>query len=92
MVSGEEAFKLYDTFGLPLDIAKDVAREHGFTVDEDGFQAALAAQRQRARSSARFGLDVSADVYRSLGLPGHALPGLRFTGRRRHDHRLDQER
>ena len=60
VVPGDEAFKLYDTFGLPLDIAKDVAREHGFTVDEDGFQAALTAQRQRARSSAKFGLDVSA--------------------------------
>ncbi len=68
VVPGDEAFKLYDTFGLPLDIAKDVAREHGFTVDEDGFQAALLAQRQRARSSAKFGLDVSADLYRNLGL------------------------
>jgi alanyl-tRNA synthetase len=75
VVSGEEAFKLYDTFGLPLDIAKDVAREHGFTVDEEGFQAALAAQRQRARSSARFGLDVSADVYRNLGLPATPFLG-----------------
>jgi alanyl-tRNA synthetase len=68
VIPGDEAFKLYDTFGLPLDIAKDVAREHGFTVDEDGFQAALAAQRGRARSAAKFGLDQSGELYRNLGL------------------------
>ncbi len=75
VLPGDEAFKLYDTFGLPLDITKDVAREHGFTVDEAGYQAALAAQRERARSSARFGLDTSADVYRNLGLPGTRFLG-----------------
>jgi alanyl-tRNA synthetase len=75
VVPGDEAFKLYDTFGLPLDITRDVAREHGFTVDEDGFQTALLAQRQRARSSAKFGLDVSADVYRNLGLSASRFLG-----------------
>ena len=68
VVPGDEAFKLYDTFGLPLDIAKDVARENGFTVDEDGFQAALQSQRERARAAARFGLEQSGDLYRNLGL------------------------
>jgi len=75
VVPGDEAFKLYDTFGLPLDIAKDVAREHGFSVDEAGYQAALAAQRERARSSAHFGLDTSADAYRQLGLPATRFVG-----------------
>ena len=53
---GEAAFKLYDTFGFPLDITIDVAREHGMTVDVEGFERELEAQRERSRASARFGL------------------------------------
>ncbi len=69
---GDEAFKLYDTYGLPLDIAKDLAREHNFAVDEPGFQAALDAQRQRGRAAAKFALDMTGEVYRNLGLsPTH---------------------
>ena len=48
---GEKAFRLYDTFGLPLDFVKDVVRDAGFVLDESGFEKAMAEQRERARAS-----------------------------------------
>ena len=57
IVPGAEAFKLYDTFGLPLEITRDVAEERGFFVDEAGFQESLAQQREKARSSEKFEMD-----------------------------------
>ena len=54
VIPGEAAFKLYDTFGFPLDLTADVAREHGLTVDNDAFERAMAAQRERARSASQF--------------------------------------
>ncbi len=50
-LSGEEAFKLYDTFGMPLDFIQDAARDQGISFDQRGFDEALGAQRQRARAS-----------------------------------------
>jgi len=49
-IGGEEAFRLYDTFGFPLDLTQLLARERGLEVDEVGFQAALEAQRERSRA------------------------------------------
>jgi len=57
IVPGAEAFKLYDTFGLPLEIIRDVAEERGMFVDEAGFQEALAQQREKARASEKFEMD-----------------------------------
>ncbi len=54
VVAGADAFRLYDTFGFPLDLTRDVAAEHGFSVDEEGFRAALEEQRQRGRDSQQF--------------------------------------
>jgi alanyl-tRNA synthetase len=54
VIPGDEAFRLYDTYGFPIDLTRDVALEHGFTVDEAGFQAALEAQRERARQAQHF--------------------------------------
>ncbi|HMI77845.1 MAG TPA: alanine--tRNA ligase, partial [Ferruginibacter sp.] len=51
-ISGEEAFKLYDTFGFPLDLTKLVATEKGLTVDEKGFEAEMQKQKDRSRSAA----------------------------------------
>ncbi|EPR43107.1 Alanine-tRNA ligase, eukaryota/bacteria [Desulfovibrio sp. X2] len=50
-VPGDVAFKLYDTFGFPIDIVKDVAEKQGFSVDEQGFTAAMARQKERAREA-----------------------------------------
>lgn len=51
VLDGETAFKLYDTFGFPLDLTADALRARGITVDGDGFDKAMAAQRQRARAA-----------------------------------------
>ena len=49
-LSGEDAFKLYDTYGFPIDNTKEILEEKGFTVDEDGFEQAMKQQREQARS------------------------------------------
>jgi alanyl-tRNA synthetase len=54
MLDGETVFKLYDTFGFPTDLTADIARERGITVDFAGFEAAMAAQRNRARAAGKF--------------------------------------
>jgi len=54
VLDGLTAFTLYDTFGFPLDLTADVARERGVTVDEAGFDTAMNAQRERARAASQF--------------------------------------
>lgn len=58
-ISGEAAFKLYDTYGFPLDLTADVARERGLKVDEDGFNVAMEKQREMARAAGNFASDYS---------------------------------
>ena len=53
-IAGEVAFKLYDTYGFPLDLTADIARERGLTVDQDRFETAMAGQRDRARAASKF--------------------------------------
>jgi alanyl-tRNA synthetase len=53
-LDGETAFALYDTFGFPLDLTADVARERGVTIDTEGFDRAMQAQRERARAASQF--------------------------------------
>ncbi|CAH8205708.1 alanine--tRNA ligase [Vibrio aestuarianus] len=57
VLDGETAFKLYDTYGFPADLTNDVARERGLSIDEEGFEKAMDAQRQRAREAGQFGTD-----------------------------------
>jgi alanyl-tRNA synthetase len=54
-IGGETVFKLYDTYGFPVDLTNDVARERGLTLDTRGFDAAMSAQRERARAASQFG-------------------------------------
>jgi alanyl-tRNA synthetase len=61
-IPGDTVFKLYDTFGFPLDLTNDIARERGLTIDEAGFEAAMDQQRARARAASKFGVDLRADV------------------------------
>ena len=51
-ISGEQAFELYDTYGFPLELTEEIAEEHGLSVDLAGFEAAMEAQRQRAKAAA----------------------------------------
>ncbi len=59
---GETVFKLYDTYGFPADLTADIARERQLTIDTTGFEQAMAAQRERARSASQFGVDYAASV------------------------------
>ncbi|MCY1276353.1 Alanine--tRNA ligase [compost metagenome] len=62
MIPGETLFKLYDTYGFPVDLTGDIARERGLTIDEAGFEREMEAQRERARASSAFGMDYNALV------------------------------
>ncbi len=53
-IPGETLFRLYDTYGFPVDLTADIARERGLTVDLAGFETAMAAQRERARAASQF--------------------------------------
>lgn len=57
VISGDLAFKLYDTYGFPIDLTRDIARERGFTVDTEAFEQAMFAQKERARAASQFGAD-----------------------------------
>ncbi len=54
VIRGGDAFRLYDTYGFPVDLTADIARERGLTVDMAGFEAAMAQQRERAREASKF--------------------------------------
>jgi alanyl-tRNA synthetase len=80
---GRVAFELHDTFGFPSDITEVVVREHGFSYDEGGFQAAMEEQRERARA----GSDMSGEVFaeslavklRQAGIPATSFQGYETT-------------
>ncbi|MEN9789239.1 MAG: hypothetical protein RLZZ473_1303 [Pseudomonadota bacterium] len=66
VLDGATVFKLYDTFGFPADLTADVARERGLGIDQAGFEAAMEAQRERARAASRFGVDLRAGAQLDL--------------------------
>jgi alanyl-tRNA synthetase len=59
---GELIFQLYDTFGFPTDLTNDIARERGYSMDMEGYEECMEAQRARARSASQFGLDYSESI------------------------------
>ncbi len=61
-IDGETVFKLYDTYGFPVDLTGDIARERNLKLDEAGFEAAMEAQRERARAAGKFGADYTAKL------------------------------
>jgi alanyl-tRNA synthetase len=84
-LAGEDAFRLYDTYGFPLELTKEIAAEQGFTVDEDGFARALSRQQERARAARGEGgayLDKSVSVYARLAerLSGEGKAPTEFVG------------
>ncbi|WP_296264406.1 alanine--tRNA ligase [Pseudomonas sp. UBA6562] len=62
VVPGDVVFKLYDTYGFPMDLTADIARERELTIDEAGFEREMNAQRERARSASAFGMDYNSLV------------------------------
>jgi alanyl-tRNA synthetase len=75
-IAGDDAFKLFDTFGFPLDLTVLIAGEMGITVDTDGFDVAMTEQRERSRAAAGKGGAVLGKVNVSIGLEGQT----RFVG------------
>ena len=66
VISGEEAFRLYDTFGFPLDLTQLISREKGLSVDEKGFNDAMEKQRNRAKAAGKFVVESSSIKWKSL--------------------------
>ncbi len=65
-IPGAEVFKLYDTFGFPVDLVRDIALDSGYTVDEQGFHNAMEAQREKARASWVGADEAIASIYREV--------------------------
>jgi len=76
-IPGEALFKLYDTYGFPLDLAADSARDQGLTLDEAGFQAALEEQRERARKTAGFQAAKTKPIHAEVS---RVIPATQFLG------------
>ena len=72
LIPGEVAFRLYDTYGFPVDLTQDYARERGLEVDMEGFEQAMERQRERARAASQFGVAHASPT----GIEGHT----EFTG------------
>lgn len=62
VISGETVFKLYDTFGFPVDLTNDIARERGLTLDTDGYEREMEKQRARAKAAGKFKAGATLDV------------------------------
>ncbi len=77
VLPGDELFRLYDTYGFPLDLARDIAQERGFSLDEAGFQEEMEEQRRRARASWSGGAKKLTPVHQALSEQGHQTE---FTG------------
>ena len=75
-LSGEVVFRLWDTHGFPVEMTSEIASERGVEVDMEGFERAMAAQREQSRAGAQFGDDrAKIRVYESLGVGGTAFLG-----------------
>ncbi len=77
---GDVAFKLHDTYGFPIDLTVELAAEHGVTVDRDGFDVALAGQRDRSRSGTKAQLSKQAEVVALYGAIHARVGDTRFLG------------
>jgi len=81
VISGATVFKLYDTYGFPVDLTADIARERGLNIDQAGFEQAMDAQRERARASSRFAVDLRAGAQIDAHSDFQGYDGLSAEGR-----------
>jgi alanyl-tRNA synthetase len=75
VVPGDQVFRLYDTYGFPVELTREMAGERGLALDEGGFEEAMVAQRERAREAQTFGLTKEGEFYRPLALPDTSFVG-----------------
>ncbi len=80
MLDGETVFQLYDTFGFPVDLTADIARERGVMIDHAGFEAAMEKQRERARAASKFTMQAGMD-YSGQATEFHGYDTLRLDGK-----------
>jgi alanyl-tRNA synthetase len=80
MLDGETVFQLYDTFGFPVDLTADIARERGVRVDYAGFEAAMERQRERARAASKFAVAASVE-YSGAATEFHGYDTLALEGK-----------
>ena len=78
-ISGDIVFKLYDTFGFPVDLTADIARERGLTIDQKGFEERMGAQRDRARAASSFKIKVDTTSLKLTAYPAKVTTTT-FTG------------
>lgn len=78
-ISGVESFRLFDTYGFPLDLTKDFAAEHGITVDEKGFEKEMLLQQERSRAGAAASFERDAAVQKFADLPKTDFVGYQQT-------------
>jgi len=75
IIPGDIVFKLYDTYGFPVDLTADIARERGLTLDMDGYEQAMQGQRERARAASQFGgaqtISIDADSVTAVTFTGY---------------------
>jgi alanyl-tRNA synthetase len=79
MLDGETLFRLYDTFGFPLDLTADIARERGIAIDHAGFEQAMERQRERARATSKFIMQ-DGITYSGPSTAFHGYENLQFEG------------
>ena len=77
MLSGEDAFKLYDTYGFPIDLTKDILAEKGMTLDEDKFKECMNEQREKARNARKAS---DGESWKSDGIAFENIPATNFLG------------
>src|SRR6266513_2196385 len=81
VIDGDTVFKLYDTYGFPVDLTADVARERGLGIDQTRFEAAMDEQRRRSQEASRFGVDPSGGASFDARTLFHGYEGLAGSGR-----------
>ncbi len=80
IIAGSTVFKLYDTYGFPVDLTADIARERNLTIDEAGFDVEMAEQRQRARDAGKFNVDYNSIVKVDQDSVFHGYDSLETSG------------
>lgn len=78
-IPGSDAFRLWDTYGFPVDLTKNVADEHGMTIDRAGYEQEMEAHRERSRVEGQFQVSDEQEVYRRLELPPTEFLGYETT-------------